>query len=81
VPDSIVDEVREAVARCIPENRVLRIRPVSAAIAASHAEEGLSPAIIAEELLAAGLAAGVPIENETPSDQAGGSATRRQPDF
>jgi hypothetical protein len=54
---SIHEKVRQAVAGCIPENTVLRIGPVAARIA-GHAEEGISPKIVAQELLEAGVAAG-----------------------
>ncbi len=64
----IHDDVREAVARCIPDNTVLRICRISTKIAAAHAQEGLSPRKVAHELLAAGVAAGVPIEIEMPAD-------------
>ena len=72
--ETIDDAVRQAVARCIPENTVLRIRPVSTQIAAGHRHEGLSPGMVAEELLAAGVAAGVPIEIEMPSSDSDSSA-------
>ena len=75
--DTIDEKVREAVARCIPQNTVLRIRPVSTQIAAARPEDGVSPAMVAQELLAAGVAAGVPIEMEMP---AVASASRGQRD-
>ncbi|HWT31718.1 MAG TPA: hypothetical protein VN240_11915 [Propylenella sp.] len=63
--NNIDDDVREAVARCIPDNSVLRIRPVSARIATSS-EVAVCPGAVARELMLAGVAAGVPIEIETP---------------
>jgi hypothetical protein len=63
----IYDDIRRAVARCIPQNSMLRIGPLAASIAERHAS--VSARAVAEELLQAGVAAAVPIEIEMPSGQ------------
>jgi hypothetical protein len=73
MPETIYEKVRETVARCIPDNRLLRIRRVSTEIVACLSEEDLSPEIVPQELLAAGVAARLPIEIETPSGDDGSS--------
>ena len=64
--NNIDDDVRAAVARCIPGNSVLRIGPISTRIA-EESDEAVSPGAVARELVLAGVAAGVPIEIEMPS--------------
>ena len=51
-------------AGCIPQNTLLRVRRLSAEIAARHG--GVSPHLVAEELIVAGVAARVPIEFDLP---------------
>jgi hypothetical protein len=66
MPTTVQDDVRRAVARCIPRGEILRTGEIATQIAAIHKGEGVSTKTIADLLLQAGIAAGVPIEIETP---------------
>ena len=61
MPSDVYEDVRRAVARCIPEDRVLRVHEVAHRIAAAHAGGEALVKRIAEQLLAAAIAARVPV--------------------
>lgn len=61
MPSSVYEDVRRAVARCIPDDRVLRVHEVAHRIAAAHAGGEALAKQVAEQLLAAAIAARVPV--------------------
>ena len=65
--DKVFEEVRRAVADCIPGDRILRIWSVAEKIAERFAAERISSDVVARYLLEAGVAAGIPIEMDRPS--------------
>jgi hypothetical protein len=71
---TVYDDVRREVARCIAERAILRVAPAAERIAADHSNSGFSPNVIASMLLKAGVSAAVPMEIDMPGRRRDGDA-------